>query len=448
MSHSDALDILGVERSAASPATKRVKVATASQRAKKPEGVSRELYSLIGGAPSVVISKPAFKAKPKLATQATHWVWRGFTSSARQDDLVLYHWTKSTDDPLDYFFASFNQSIDVVTYTDAEYDLYLKDDHWTKAETDYLVELCRTYDLRFVVIADRFDFDDHTHSVDDIKERYYAIQQRLLRARHQGGMDDPDLRRQLALYDFNKDREVERKSYLEAMYSRTLAQIQEEEALFVEARRLEQNEKRLMQERQTILRLLNAHETNLAIRYAALKARRSQATALQLNTRSVPPSPDTSLSSPAGLVPNRDDGLFVGSEGSTPDPEYPSTHGGGATYKSRKRKLLKKNGRLLSVEPSTPRAAGGSPSRASTPGLKDLADQDLTTDLAYSPLITHLGTKDRQPPGAYIRSTRITPVKLSMSQKVLESLDELNVGKYRMQGAVLCLANLLFIFFR
>ena len=34
----------------------------------------------------------------------------------------------------------------------------LVDDHWTKEETDYLFNLVREYDMRFYVVADRYEY--------------------------------------------------------------------------------------------------------------------------------------------------------------------------------------------------------------------------------------------------------------------------------------------------
>jgi len=56
--------------------------------------------------------------------------------------------------------AKFNVRIDVPFYTDIEYDTYFRDHHWSRAETDYLFDLCRQYDLRFIVIADRYDWKE------------------------------------------------------------------------------------------------------------------------------------------------------------------------------------------------------------------------------------------------------------------------------------------------
>lgn len=42
---------------------------------------------------------------------------------------------------------------------------------WSREETDQLFELCERFDLRFIVIADRFPSD---RSVEDLKSRYYS----------------------------------------------------------------------------------------------------------------------------------------------------------------------------------------------------------------------------------------------------------------------------------
>jgi DNA methyltransferase 1-associated protein 1 len=60
-----------------------------------------------------------------------------------------------------YAFARFNRKAAVVTYTDDQYDKVvapLKSD-WTKLETDVLFDLCQRFNLRFIVIADRFAYE-------------------------------------------------------------------------------------------------------------------------------------------------------------------------------------------------------------------------------------------------------------------------------------------------
>lgn len=42
---------------------------------------------------------------------------------------------------------------------------------WTKEETDQLFDFCERFDLRFIVIADRFP---SSRTVEELKDRYYS----------------------------------------------------------------------------------------------------------------------------------------------------------------------------------------------------------------------------------------------------------------------------------
>jgi DNA methyltransferase 1-associated protein 1 len=70
----------------------------------------------------------------------------------------MYHWMKQKEVNDPYPFARFNKKAKVVTYTEEEYKKVvqpMKSD-WDKRETDVLFDLCQRFDLRFIVIADRF----------------------------------------------------------------------------------------------------------------------------------------------------------------------------------------------------------------------------------------------------------------------------------------------------
>ena len=45
----------------------------------------------------------------------------------------------------------------IFKYNDDEWEnVLVKDPAWTRQETDYLLELCELFDLRFLIIADRY----------------------------------------------------------------------------------------------------------------------------------------------------------------------------------------------------------------------------------------------------------------------------------------------------
>jgi DNA methyltransferase 1-associated protein 1 len=128
------------------------------------------------------------------------WIWNGFTNPAREDRLKLHHWTKEEEKDEVYPFARFNRKVEIIRYTEEEYDKVVAplSNDWSKAETDHLLELCEQYSLRFIIIADRFEsnFENnkepnikkrdakakgkaikiqkfHERTVDEIKDRYY-----------------------------------------------------------------------------------------------------------------------------------------------------------------------------------------------------------------------------------------------------------------------------------
>lgn len=53
------------------------------------------------------------------------------------------------------------QTVQVPVYSEQEYQVHLHDDGWTKAETDHLFDLCKRFDLRFVVVHDRYDHQQY-----------------------------------------------------------------------------------------------------------------------------------------------------------------------------------------------------------------------------------------------------------------------------------------------
>ncbi|CCG83876.1 protein of unknown function [Taphrina deformans PYCC 5710] len=246
MSAADIRDVLGMGD--LGPATKKLKLSTD----KRAEGMSRELYNLIGNSsPPVVTLQSKFKEKPKFRQRAAKWSLVTFKNGGRSDDLQLSHWTRgiSSSDAAEqpYRFEAFNKHADVITYTKEEYSTYLEKSGWTKDDTDLLIELCTQFDLRFIVIHDRWsDYSKTPKTIEQLKDRYYGVARSLLASRGQSteGLS----------YDYQK--ETTRKQYLEELFNRTPEQIEEEHRLLMESRRLEANEKTLAQQKADLIRLL------------------------------------------------------------------------------------------------------------------------------------------------------------------------------------------------
>ncbi|KAH8550498.1 hypothetical protein BGW37DRAFT_66577 [Umbelopsis sp. PMI_123] len=370
MSGSDIRDILQIGKPS-EPAPRKLKQAVE----KKPEGISRELYSLIGGAPPIAFIKPNYKAKLSFQQKATPWEFRQFTNTARTDGLVLRHWVKANDDnDGDYYFAKFNKVINVTDYTDEEYEKYLTDPNWTKEETDYLFALCKKYDLRFVVIVDRYEYPGTTRSMEDLKERYYGVNQTLLRERAGSSTStesNQDRQTLIQQFSFDKNKEVERKKALEILFNRTPEQIEEEEALFIEARRLDQNDMKLAKEREQLLKFLQTYD-------------------IQQTLPATPGPASAGIQPQPGLATPGSIGIAGGS-GTSPVPD----------------KLKKKK--------TQPEVDQKKARRMSNASVSSSVNEEI------------IEKKEKLTPGVYVRSQKIPPIKPNMIQKVGKVMDELGI---------------------
>ena len=93
----------------------------------------------------------------------------------------------------------------------------MQDKDWSRVETDVLFDLCRQFELKFLIIHDRWNnvlYPDR--SVEDLKERYYTICTSLEYAR---------TKRQTDKYNFDAAHERRRKEQLNKLLSRTKAEV-------------------------------------------------------------------------------------------------------------------------------------------------------------------------------------------------------------------------------
>lgn len=224
-------------------------------------------------------------------------------NSARKDGLVLRHWKREGDaapnvaalpvTPADSNAASemdtddrpapniedsraakWNVKIDRPRYSVEEYDTHLKNDDWSKEETDYLVDLAIDYDLRWVVIIDRYDCQpppkssepsedamaiDHPtpqpkpRTMEDLKARYYAIAAKCMALRTPlSSMNPTEFEEHEKMLKFDPNKETLRKQYVEKLFFRTPEEAHEEELLLKELSRIVLNQEKLFEDRKAL----------------------------------------------------------------------------------------------------------------------------------------------------------------------------------------------------
>lgn len=107
----------------------------------------------------------------------------------------------------------------MLRYDDKEYKQLLTDPNWTRAETDLLMDLCDQFDLRFIVIHDRFlSSSTKPKPIEALKSRYYSIQQTLVQSRALDGEDYLSHPVFQMTYDMKED--SQRRTELELFFNR------------------------------------------------------------------------------------------------------------------------------------------------------------------------------------------------------------------------------------
>ncbi|GIY88461.1 DNA methyltransferase 1-associated protein 1 [Caerostris darwini] len=268
---SDVLDILDIERPQTPEISKesildgrKKKKKLSEATFKRPEGMHRELYALLYSdnkdKPPMFItdSGQGYKQnKAKLGLKRVRpWKWMPFTNPARKDGAIFHHWRRIEDENEEYPFAKFNKSVQIPSYTDDEYIQHLQCEGWTRQETDHLFDLCQRFDLRFIIIQDRWDRSQFTNrSIEDLKERYYNICNILAKV-HAVNNIEP----KLIAYD--ADHERRRKEQLIKLYDRTPEQLEEEQNLLNELRKIELRKKEREKKTQDLQKLITAADSS------------------------------------------------------------------------------------------------------------------------------------------------------------------------------------------
>ncbi|RUS89692.1 hypothetical protein EGW08_002510 [Elysia chlorotica] len=296
---SDVRDILELETSQTSDYVtkeslmndgKKKKLKKPDAAVKRPEGMHRELWGLLhsdaryqtDAAPIVPSdTKQGYKQmKARIGSSKVRpWKWMPFTNPARKDGAIFYHWGRVADEGKDYPFARFNKAVDIPTFSDLEYQQHLHDDRWTRQETEHLFDLCKRFEIRFVVVHDRWDRQRHKdYSIEDLKERYYNICNTLAKVRAPQG-SEPKMKA------FDAEHERRRKLQLRKLFERTPEQVEEEEFLIGELKKIELRKKEREKKQQDLQKLITAADSSADNRKADRKTSKKKLQAKELKLK-------------------------------------------------------------------------------------------------------------------------------------------------------------------
>jgi DNA methyltransferase 1-associated protein 1 len=187
---SDVHDMLGIGAPRARPVTAAEEASRmlsdkpkvrVENRAKKPKGMKREVFDLVGKdslVPSVqsnsLVGGAGFKSK-RVVSAKGKWLYSPIENSARKDhNATFFHWIRADKHYKDYPYAQFNVKLDKLAFTEEEYRELLLDDEWSISDTHILLDTCWEYDLRWPVIRDRIVLS-RPKSLEQMEARYYNI---------------------------------------------------------------------------------------------------------------------------------------------------------------------------------------------------------------------------------------------------------------------------------
>ncbi|KAJ1606745.1 DNMAP1 like Myb domain [Cryptosporidium canis] len=167
------------------------------------------------------------------------WEWARFKNTARNDSLKLFHWSRiqnsnfedqsvninressskdrvtngsssskivqddiSQKDVHNYYFSKFNKHPTIYTFQSDQYNKFIRDmdPDWTEDDTYLLFELCKEFDLRFIIIHDRYlPPSGRQRTLEQLKQRYYSVSKKLVelsfdsKRRALGNSPDPSI---------------------------------------------------------------------------------------------------------------------------------------------------------------------------------------------------------------------------------------------------------------
>lgn len=101
--------------------------------------------------------------------KADAWIMHRFKHPSRPEkEPILSHWSKANELDDVYPFSKFNKRAKVIKISEDEFKTVVqglsRDNRkvlWSKQDTKLLFQLCEDFDLKFVPITDRFNFEKH-----------------------------------------------------------------------------------------------------------------------------------------------------------------------------------------------------------------------------------------------------------------------------------------------
>ncbi|ORY59561.1 uncharacterized protein BCR38DRAFT_444892 [Pseudomassariella vexata] len=452
---SDVRDVLNLSVEDRPRPAKRQKTAASRPNLK---GLAREVQNLGGDNPIAIVPEISSFKKRRLGSRkpAARWKLAPFRNSARGDGLLLKHWKREADKSSgqdgpaneheataekqseeieDSEFAKFNVSVNVPQYSDDQYNATLTNKDWTKDETDYLMETCKKFDLRWPLVWDRYDYalkmlvpsgqgsgegesdaDPNSavvptpkiRTMEDLKARYYEVAAKMMAVqRPVQYMNAAEFSLHETMVNFRPGDETKRKAYAQSLLGRSKEEIKEEESLLIEVRRILARTEKFNQERRELYNRLDYPQSETTQDLSSFK------TSMGLQNL---------LQTLMNVDKSKKRKSLAGTEVNTPASAGPSAHPGSTPISDHRRE---------SIAASTHRDSIGESSRPERPAKKGPQQPERRKLTEQEEQIYGVSNHDRLSSGPTFRFERINKILTTKSnaqhQRIINTLAELDV---------------------
>ncbi|QLG73284.1 hypothetical protein HG535_0E03680 [Zygotorulaspora mrakii] len=444
MSSSDIFDVLNIQQRSKSPGstgspTPSATVPIAGSKVAKPQvtGMQRELYNLLGENQPPVVVQSTNKFKEKLASISKPSPWTNASFRANKY-VTLHHWVKGSKElsnqDQENQFSKFDVKLTIPEITKEDFDSFMKtrnenekslkdsqstkeksdqkeannvdkdENTWSFEEVDGLFDLCRRYDMRWFVIHDRYSYGK-PRSLEDLKEKFYEV------CKHYFSNKDPN-NALLPTLNFPKRKELERKKYLQRLLARSAAEIAEEEALIIESRKFEMAAKKTLNERESLLRLLDSPNSDQPVSQYLTSQGMSQLYGSLLSDKSRKRKHNPNIPENPWMKQQQQFAQQRQQLQQMQEKKQDRKHENQEVGSPRKTKKQK-----LELQTAMKR-------KAESVYAEHLLNKFNSEQREALGVISH---GEKLPPGVYLRSTRISTFKPALQNKVLAALQELGL---------------------
>ncbi|RPA81815.1 hypothetical protein BJ508DRAFT_306201 [Ascobolus immersus RN42] len=210
--------------------------------ASKQDGLKRELIALLGNN-GTAFSLSDFRVRVKKVSRPRKWTRTAAPHPTRKDSLTFSSWKPQGATSV-YNPEAVPHESELTRLIAADRDIWAIDSDWPLDEIMYMLELWQAFDGRFFLVADRYNYQGKTRTVEQIKDCFYKCAQK------SGAFRQSSVSK--GFVNFNMEEAMLRKTLLASSLEKRTGDVEEADFLFSEYRRILAYQEKMIEERNAL----------------------------------------------------------------------------------------------------------------------------------------------------------------------------------------------------